>query len=277
LKDLSPRAVLPEAAHARPSFLVDPAREIAVYRSGLVRTPPGAARFYGARADPARGRFWLFLEHVTGVPLWQVGELAVWRDVAAWLGRFHARAARLEIPWELRSRLVRHDAHFYRGWLDRARAFAKRSGPLAAPGRLDWLAERYEGVVERLTALPATVIHGEFFPSNVLVRAAGDDGRICPIDWETTALGSGLIDLAALTAGRWSEAARREKAQAYQAALDRAGGGALVPHDLMGALDLCRLHLAVQMLGWSADWSPPSAHSHDWLSEAMELAESLGL
>jgi hypothetical protein len=33
----------------------------------------------------------------------------------------------------------------------------------------------------------------------------------------------------------------------------------------------------VQWLGWSPDWSPPAEHAHDWLGEALHLADKLGL
>ena len=42
-------------------------------------------------ADADRPRYWLLLEKVAGVELWQVGDFAVWEDVARWLGAFHAR------------------------------------------------------------------------------------------------------------------------------------------------------------------------------------------
>jgi len=43
-------------------------------------------------------------------------------------------------------------------------------------------------------------------------------------------------------------------------------------------LDLVLLQLAVQWLGWGpASWIPPEGQRHDWLGEALALAESLGL
>ena len=32
-----------------------------------------------------------------------------------------------------------------------------------------------------------------------------------------------------------------------------------------------------QWLGWSPSWSPPPEHAHDWLNEALTLAEKLSL
>ena len=47
--------------------------------------------------------------------------------------------------------------------------------------------------------------------------------------------------------------------------------------ELMEAVSWCQLHLAVQWLGWAAEWSPPEPQAQDWLREALRLAERLGL
>ncbi|HEX5417691.1 MAG TPA: aminoglycoside phosphotransferase family protein, partial [Chloroflexota bacterium] len=93
--------------------------------------------------------------------------------------------------------------------------------------------------------------------------------------WEMAALGPGLIDLAALSAGSWTEEQRRALAEVYYAAL--APGSWPEIGALLDALDYCRLHLAVQWLGWSDVWSPPPERAHDWLSEAFFLMEKIGL
>jgi hypothetical protein len=41
------------------------------------------------------------------------------------------------------------------------------------------------------------------------------------------------------------------------------------------ALDWCRLHIAVQWLGWSPEWSPPPEHAWNWWEEALHLAEKM--
>ena len=101
---------------------------------------------------------------------------------------------------------------------------------------------------------------------------------MCPVDWEMAAVGPGLVDLAALTAGGWTADERTALALAYHAALAQAGGPPPArEEEFLTALDYCRLHLAVQWSGWSSGWSPPAEHAQDWLGEALSLAEKLGL
>lgn len=279
-KDLSPEGLLHGARRVKPDFLYDPMREIAVYRQILARSDLGTAECFGAVADPGRGRFWLLLERVPGVELYQVGELAVWCQVARWLAALHVRFAAEADRLGRLTPLLRYDAHYYRRWLDRARAFLAQ-GPADRPEGADetWgrLAERYEVVVDRLTALPPTLIHGEFYASNVLVQQSAERLRVCAIDWETAALGPGLVDLAALTAGGWSEGERAELAREYHEGLAAAGGAPVGFDTLLADLDVCRLHLAVQWLGWAPGWAPPREHAQDWLGEALRLARRLGL
>src|SRR5207248_1003471 len=143
--------------------------------------------------------------------------------------------------------LLSHDAAFYRLWPRRAKDFlARQPGPgPQAWGRFERLCARYDEVVGRLAALPATVIHGEFYASNVLVQPTAGGPRVCPVDWEMTAVGPGLIDVAALTAGKWTEAQRAALVGAYHAALAAEGGRPPLLERLLADLDWCRLHLSV--------------------------------
>jgi Phosphotransferase enzyme family len=273
LKDLGWKGLSAVGRRAKPGFLYDPLREITVYSRLLAGANLGAPRYYGSLVDPKRERYWLFVERVRGRELYQVGELGYWEQAARWLAAMHSRfAAHVERLSE-EARLVRHDAAYYRTWVDRALEFGGGSAARSHEDRgLAWLADHYDGVVERLLAIPATVIHGEFYASNVLLAA---DSRIAPVDWELAAAGPGLIDLAALTTG-WGALERVALGHAYQEAMRSSGAPQDLPEDLGEMLDLCRLHLAVQWLGWApSDWTPPKEHRRDWLAEALELAEQL--
>jgi aminoglycoside phosphotransferase (APT) family kinase protein len=272
-KDLSPVARLSEARRVRPAFLYGPSREIEVYQDLLDARRMGTPACYGAVCDPVAGRFWLFLERVAGRPLWQAGRLETWRDAARWLAAFHN-------PLDGRRRvagLLKYDARYYRTWIRRAESFvcSRRGVSPDARRRFARLAARYDRAVRDLLALPVTVIHGEFYPSNVLVRSGRLRHRICPIDWEVAAIGPGAMDLAALMTGSWSPEQKRAMAEAYREAARRAGGAPPPMKDLAEWIERCQLHQAVQWLGWSPVWSPPDLHARNWLQEALRLGERI--
>jgi aminoglycoside phosphotransferase (APT) family kinase protein len=272
-KDVGPAAMSDLARRVKPAFLYDPLREIETYREVLEPAGLGTAHFYGATVDPDRDRCWLFLEYVEGAGLWQFGDLVTWEEAARWLAKLHSACAR-DTRWREATHLMRYDAGYYRVWLERARGFAAQDRKEASASKLDWLSTRYEEMVQRLLALPQTFIHGEFYASNILVDGEPAE-RVCPIDWEIAAVGPGLIDLAALVGGKWDDSERSALAAAYHAELSALGEEPLRLPALLEALDWCRLHLAVRWLGWARDWSPPREHKHDWLSEAVMIAEQL--
>jgi hypothetical protein len=282
-KDLGASGLSERARAAKPDFLYDPLREIEAYRSILASAELGTAAFYGAVADPAHERFWLFIENVRGTALWQIGELQVWEAVARWTAELHGRFAGEEV--RSAETLVRYDADLFRLWMRRALDFADR-WEAQHPGKgrqtIEWLAERYEPVVERLAALPTTFIHGELYASNVLVEQRDGETRVCPIDWELAAIGPGLIDLAALTMG-WDAEERSALTTAYRARVHGGEVGGPMDNGLTDGepftelLDCARLHLAVQWLGWAPDWRPPRSHRRNWVNEALVIAEGLDL
>jgi Ser/Thr protein kinase RdoA (MazF antagonist) len=256
-KDLGRTALNPAARNAKLRFLHDPQREIDVYTSILSEHDLGTATCHGTIVEPERDRYWLFLERVEGLPLWQLHDRAVWLAVARWLARLHAT---VEPPGGLR--LLRYDKTFYRRSLDRALA--------AVPdASLADLASRYEAVVAQISTAPAVFVHGEFYPANVLV-IEGRRIRVCPVDWELCGLTTGLLDLAALTTGL-PEAEASLLVEAYAQELPE------TPRDLGQLLEYCRLHLAIQWLGRSARWTPPVEHARDWAAEALAAAKRLNL
>jgi aminoglycoside phosphotransferase (APT) family kinase protein len=250
---------------AKPRFLHDPEREALVYELLLPAAPAGPPRFHASLLEP--GCHWLFVEWVAGRELYQVGERELWEDAARWLAGFHRQFAAEPARFADRCRLLRRDGAFYRSWISRAREFSHEPGG-PSPAVVEWLADRHEPVVEALLALPQTIVHGEFYASNVLVDDRAMPVRVAPVDWELTGTGPGLLDLAALVGG-WPAADRAALAAAY------AGSDAEASPE---SLELARLQVAIQWLGWAPPaWRPPASQRHDWAAEAVAIAEGLGL
>ena len=259
-KDTGPGGMSARARAAKPDVVVDPRRELEVYERVLAPARLGTAALHGVE----RRRGWLFLERVEGVELYQVGDRATWEEVATWLARTHAQMTGAAAASD---RLLRHDSGMLHLWPRRAARFTGRP-------EIERVAERYDAVAARILALPLTFVHGELYASNVLVDRPRRPRRVCPVDWEMAGFGPPLLDLAALVTG-WSEGNARAIALAYR--------DAMLPEarppedDFLAALDACRLHVALQWLGWGPRWRAPAQHARDWLGDALALAERVGV
>jgi aminoglycoside phosphotransferase (APT) family kinase protein len=272
-KDLSCGVFSERVRRAKPVFLYDPMREIEAYQVVLASSPVGAATCYGAVVEHQANRYWLFIERVDGRELYQTGEFAAWQQAARWLAAMHDHFAQQKQALAKSAHLIKYDYGFYQLWMQRARNFLAKAE--SAGRSIEWLAARYDKVIECIVKLPVVFIHGEFYASNIIVQETTHGWRVCPIDWEMAALGPGLIDLAALIAGNWTEEEKIELALAYYGAASEDGRPSL--DSFLNALAYCKLHIAVQWLGWFGRRRQFAQHEQDWLGEALCLAEKLKL
>lgn len=267
-KDLSRSGPEDPGWRVRAPFLHDPLREIVCYRDVLSRVILSTPRYLGSTVEPTTGRHWLFLERLVGDPLWQIGDVETWSLAARWLAGLHGRfEGRLE---RLPGRLIVHDRSYWSRWLARARRRLAREDSRRSRDEIRWLLERAARAVDWLVQQPGTLVHGDFHPSNVLVERQSTGAVIRPVDWEMAGLAPGILDLAALTSGRWEPQRQATVLTAYREALPRRRRPST--DALLRSLQRCRLLLAVQWLGWSADWDPPPEHAHDWLEAAFTYA-----
>ncbi len=211
--------------------------EAEVYRRVLGHSGNSMPRFYGTYTDVTTGQTWLILEYLDDCLRLMYKEPDALIACAQWIGQFHAACETLVVEQGL-SFLGTYDKEYYLGWPRRASRFA---GPLHL--RFPWLAalcKRFEEFTALLLSCRPTVIHGEFYPKNILVR----DGVIYPVDWESAAVGAGEIDLAALTEG-WAVDVAGECELAY--CRTRWLGDA--PPDFAARLDAARVYLSFRWLG----------------------------
>jgi Phosphotransferase enzyme family len=238
LKDLRRSNLAPQALAAKPAFLFDPQREAAAYRL-LAPARLGTPVCFAAGDD------WVLLERVGG-ELWQHGDVETWSAAAQWLAALHTYFA--DNPPST-DHLVVYDRRYLTQWMGRAEAWHPEVQALRAAHR---------HAVDLLCALPQTLVHGEFYASNVMV----DGARIAPVDWEAAGIGPGALDVAALVTG-WDGRNRQRMIDAYGRASDKHVAAA-------------QLHLAIQWLGWAEHWVPPPEHARDWLAEARSASDRLG-
>lgn len=237
------------------------AYETEVYRKVLAAVDVTAPRFYGAYTAFAPEKTWLILEYLEGCQqLKDAPQPAAMVETAGWLARFHARTTELlsrsEIPF-----LKTHDAVYYRAWAKRLMSFAS-----SHRSRFPWLAplcEKWEELAELLSLPPRSIVHGDFYGSNVLV-----DGTVpFVVDWECAAVGAGAVDLAFHTEG-WPEEIVELCEVEYQTARWPNGPPPEFPRQLRAA----RLYQQLRWLGDHSEWT-----SVEGVRQLGTVAADLGL
>jgi aminoglycoside phosphotransferase (APT) family kinase protein len=266
-KRLAADALLPDARRARAGTALDATREPRAYEL-LASAGLGTPRLVGALPQPDGDGSWLFLERVQGTRLDQIGDPGSWRAVARWLAAAHERLTASAATTPTQPLAPQRREAWPPPWHapDPAEIAAAAHG--SRRRRIAALAPALTAAQARATAAPPAVVHGELYPANVLIA---ERERVCVLDWETIARGPALLDLAALTAGRWDDPGE-PLAEAYRSALADPPPPAA---ELLAELDACRLLLAAAQLAAPAGWTPPPEQARDWLADAELVAERL--
>src|SRR5262245_883522 len=194
-KDLDPRHLVNGASAVRAGALGPSRRELSVYQQVLAGRGFGTPELYAWRWDPPGGACWLFLEAVGGSRLAWDPDFDRWLAAARWAAGFHA--ATRALPAEGANFLPHYGRAQY---LDCAVRIERKFATLDAAHRpaVRRALGSYRGLLDGFGALPHSVIHGEFFGKNLVVRA-GDPGRpLAVVDWESAALGPSYLDLVSL-------------------------------------------------------------------------------
>jgi hypothetical protein len=187
------------AKHLRPE---DPPAERRMLESVLPNLPVTTPNCLGVCDEPD-GHAWLFVEDV-GETCYAPNDPEQRRLVARWLGRMHGAAAALA------TRVPLPDAGpgRYLAKLRSARAeILLRQGNRALQAddhavlrnvlaRLDELEALWPAIERYCASLPTTLVHADFQPKNLRLRASSGGLALYPIDWETAGWGVPAADLA---------------------------------------------------------------------------------
>jgi hypothetical protein len=217
--------------------------EARVYAELLQPLKVSTPWLYGVYEDASSGHVWLVLDFLEeSVRVQKSLDAQAMGLAARWLGQFQAlcrERMRTDLPF-----LQRYDEEYYLAWARRTLEFFGRYRQPTS--WLKQLCVRFHEEVNALLSVPPTVIHGEYYPKNILYR----DGTIYPVDWESAALAAGEIDLASLTEA-WPEAIMRECEAQYKAARWPYDS----PDDFERRLGAARLYLHFRWLGASLESS----------------------
>jgi Ser/Thr protein kinase RdoA (MazF antagonist) len=223
-----------------------------MYREILARRPFKTPELYAFRWDPPGDRFWLFLEDVGDARLSHVADFDLWVAAACWAARFHA--ATRHLPAAQTDYLVRLDQCQDQSW---AECVQRKLPDLRTADRplIQRALDHYRGLLHRIRALPQCIVHGEFFPRNIVVRRGRPDQPLAVIDWESAALGPSYLDLVSLTTGRWKTDQRRAMWRAYFEQYQADTGLSLDWEGFCRDLREVTLYHTVKWLGSRPDWN----------------------
>jgi hypothetical protein len=239
------------------------AYEVEVYRQVLVRSGLSTPRFYGGWTGPA-GQALLLIEYLEDAcrleETLQPSEALL--AAVTWVAGFQRRAElrRAEMPSALTRRRLGHD--YYVGWSRRAADTLARMAP--PDDRVEAVREGFERSLHLLTEADLVPVHGELYPHNVLVHR----GEVRPIDWESTALAAGEIDLASLVE-RWSV----DDVETCCAVYARTRWPDGPPPDFPMTLDMARAYLHFR---WIAVGPSPRKPLQWRIDELCEIGARLG-
>jgi thiamine kinase-like enzyme len=199
-------------AGRHPRKTADPFYEIKVYRHVLSAVPLSVPQYLGAWTDDESGNGLLVIENleesrrVTKTD----DQRSAFIGAARWIGEFHKYCASILGRPNL-DFLTSPDADFY---VERANQLTVNFE--SQPKTCAWLrllSDRFEEVLHLVRDSVPTIIHGEYYSQNILVR----HNLVYPVDWETARIGMGELDLAMLLEG-WSDAMVNRCVRAYHAA-----------------------------------------------------------
>jgi aminoglycoside phosphotransferase (APT) family kinase protein len=255
--------------HAADVALSRGMRECFVYEKILALHRLGTPELYGVVWDGPSGHHWLLLEFVQGQRLGGSSDES--RVAAAgWLGRLHGSIAGRQGEFaDARGPLLSYDETYFRDMAEQAlEAVGSRFGSLAR--RLETVVVGYEAIIEKICSAEQTLVHGSYRTQNILVDPAASPARICPVDWELTAVGPLLHDLAFISDG--SDRPMVERLCASYAEGARTFGLSVTrTEEMPEALERLRLHKALRELARSAEWS----YSGDVVTKIVARAEKV--
>ncbi len=244
-------------------------REMHVYRDVLGDGGLGNPKYYGSLWDESQERYWLFMEFIDGTPINELGyELVL--DAVRWLGRLHNYSVQNAQFLEDCTFLERHDHHFFQRTADAAHLTMSKFSPELAE-RVAPITSGYTPLVQAMTSQPPVFLHGSYRRAHILLDRRAQPPRLCPVDWESAALGAGLYDLAYLVDG-FIPPQLDEIIDIYRAEAGKYGISIPPMDEVVYVMNCYRLHRNMKWLSWALNPKFPKEEVPDLVTRAERLA-----
>ena len=182
--------------------------------------------------------------------------------VAKWIGEFHSRSKHLLQKNKL-SFINQYNEKYYLQWPQKTIDIIWEHH---LEYKYEWflkLVEKFKNEIKMLTDIEPVVIHGEFYPINIY----RSNGIIYPIDWQTAALATGAVDMAALT-HNWPVKVQEKCLAVYKAACGLTDSIELLKRRVL----LARIYLNFLWLGYEHE---AVINGHKFLDELKEFSTQI--
>jgi hypothetical protein len=174
--------------------------EIKIYDEVLRKLPLPKAGFWGKCHFKENNETLLLMDFLEGsISLKGNPDINLYLDAASWIAKMHNFFVN-NVP----SFVKVYDQEYYSIWLNR---MENESTIISAQPWLIDVIKYFRNHMAILTEAPQTLIHGEFYSKNILIK----DNIAYPVDWESAAYASGEIDLASIIEARKEDVASRIK------------------------------------------------------------------
>ena len=203
--------------------------EIKVYDQLIQRLPLNKAHFWGQCYFEEENETLLLMEYLEGSKSLKGNpDINLYLNAASWIARMH-----VFFEGNVPSFVKRYDESYYTVWLDRMLNVPE---VMSARPWLKDMIDYFRDHINILIDTPQTLIHGEYYSKNILIR----DGDAYPVDWESAACAPAEIDLASIIEARKDEVAVRIKESYVET---RFGDGHFDKKDFERRLNMAQLYL----------------------------------
>lgn len=247
-------------------------REVRVYGELLRERHLPVPRVYAWDRSPVSGRGELVLEYVDDLSL-RYQDLTHWVVAARALGRLHRWFGERRERLRACDFLLRIDARYVRSWYHRALITVQ--GLDAELGR--HLKRSVTGAgwaADLLARAPATLVHNDLSPKNIIVERSSRPARVHVLDWELAGIGCGALDIVHLCHGLEPDEAQR----VWSAYREELGGTDMMPwlsSQEQPMLAACKLHKTLYRLAHAGNWSLSLETLEEWVAEVERLVTTM--